>query len=89
MAPRKSDGHRSGLWQGDRSGRTRPLRLPDTDTSNLPTKIIPTTVIPTKIAWLKLSGKLPTGMRIPPLQTKTTISFQNFMFVFAAWTLAI
>ena len=26
---------------------------------------IPTNITPTKIAWLKLSGELPTDMRIP------------------------
>ena len=31
--------------------------------SNLPTKIVPA-----KIAWLKLSGKFPLGLGIPPLQ---------------------
>ena len=35
------------------------------DTPNLPTHIIPT-----KIAWLELSGKLPSGLGIPPLNIK-------------------
>ena len=37
-------------------------------TPNLPNKIIPT-----KIAWLKLSGKPPMDMRIPPLELKILI----------------
>ena len=35
--------------------------------ANLPTKITPT-----KIAWLKISGKFPMHMRIPPLHIKIT-----------------
>ena len=34
---------------------------------NCPTNIIPTNIIPTNIALLKLSGKSPMDMRIPPL----------------------
>ena len=31
---------------------------------------LPTNITPTKIAWLKLSGKFPMDMRIPPLRVK-------------------
>ena len=31
---------------------------------------LPTNIIPAKIAWLKLSGKFPMGLEIPPLKTK-------------------
>ena len=34
-------------------------------TPNLPTKIIPA-----MIAWVRISGKLPMDMRIPPLESK-------------------
>ena len=30
----------------------------------------PTNITPTNIAWLKLSGKSPLGLGIPPLRTK-------------------
>ena len=33
---------------------------------------LPTNIIPTNIAWLKLSGKLPMGKRIPTLKIKIT-----------------
>ena len=39
-------------------------------TPNRPTKIVPTKIVPAKIRWLKISGKLPTDMRIPPLKIK-------------------
>ena len=46
--------------------RVAPVRQPDlVTTPNLPTKIILT-----KIAWLKLSGRSPMDMRIPPLEIK-------------------
>ena len=35
-----------------------------------PTPNLPTNIIPTKIAWLKLSGKSPMGLGIPPLKIK-------------------
>ena len=28
---------------------------------------LPTNIVPTNIAWLKLSGKFPMGLEIPPL----------------------
>ena len=31
---------------------------------------LPTNIIPTNIAWLKLSGKFPMDIRIPPLKIK-------------------
>ena len=31
---------------------------------------LPTEIIPTKIPWLKLSGKSPMDMRIPPLKLR-------------------
>ena len=34
---------------------------------------LPTNIIPTKIAWLKLSGKSPMDIRIPPLKIKITV----------------
>ena len=37
-------------------------------TPNLPTKFVPT-----NIAWLKLSGRSPMGLGIPPLQIKITL----------------
>ena len=43
----------------------RAFLFTDTGTPNLLTKIIPP-----KICWLKLSGKFPTDMRIPPLKLK-------------------
>ena len=36
----------------------------------IPTPNLPTKNLPTKIAWLKLSGKFPLDMRIPPLKIK-------------------
>ena len=42
-------------WQGKHCGD--PGRTPN----------LPTNIIPTNIAWLKLSGKLPMGLGIPPL----------------------
>ena len=49
-----------------RLGRRKTARTlgEDSSTPNLPTKITPT-----KIARLKLSGKSPTGLGIPPLKT--------------------
>ena len=34
---------------------------------------LPTQNLPTEIAWLRISGKLPMDMRIPPLQAKTIL----------------
>ena len=33
----------------------------------------PTNIVPTNIAWLKLSGKSPMDMRIPPLRIKSLL----------------
>ena len=41
--------------------------LADLRVGQLCTPNLPTNIIPTKIAWLKLSGKSPMGLRIPAL----------------------
>ena len=55
----------SGLLQRASSCFARGETLKHNGTPNLPTNIIPT-----NIAWLKLSGKCPMDMRIPPLWIK-------------------
>ena len=49
----------------DRDSRDRPPRLPAV---GKPTPNLPTKFLPTKIAWLRLSGEIPMGMRIPRLK---------------------
>ena len=44
-------------WAPGRRWGWRPRNTPD----------LPTNIVPTNIAWLKLSGKFPVDMRIPPL----------------------
>ena len=34
---------------------------------------LPTSIVPTNIAWLKLSGNSPMGLRIPPLRIMTML----------------
>ena len=41
-----------------------------TDTDNPLTPNLPNKIISTKIRWLKLSGKFPMGLGIPPLKIK-------------------
>ena len=53
-------------------------------TPNLPTKIIPT-----KIAWLKLSGKYPMGMVIPPLNVRIMIESNPLKSRILVWRLAV
>ena len=43
----------------------------DDDDYNAPN--LPTKIIPTKTAWLKLSGKFPMGLGIPPLKINTML----------------
>ena len=38
-----------------------------------PTPSLPTNISPTKLAWLKLSGKFPMGLEIPPLNVKIVL----------------
>ena len=53
-------------------------------TPNLPTKIIPTT-----IARLKLSGKFPMGLEIPPLTIKILLESNPLKSRILVWRLAI
>ena len=41
---------------------------------------LPTNITPTNIARLQLSGKFPMGLRIPPLQIKTTLESHPLKF---------
>ena len=58
--------------------------MQDTSTPNLPTKNLPT-----KIAGLKLSGKFPLDMRIPPLKIKNMLESTPLKSRILVWRLAV
>ena len=48
----------------------------------------PTNITPTKIAWVKLSGKIPLGLGIPPLKFKIMLEsnpLKSIMLVYEDW----
>ena len=47
--------------------------------SSAPTPNLPTNIIPAKIRWLKLSGKFPMVMRIPPLNIQILFATHSLM----------
>ena len=60
-------GATTAAWAWAR-GRSPPARGPPPGRCRTPS--LPTEIIPAKICWLKLSGKSPMDMKIPPLTIK-------------------
>ena len=50
---------------------------------------LPTKIIPTKIRWLKLSGKFPMVMRIPPFQIQILLESNPLKCRILVWRLAV
>ena len=69
---------------GVSSGRRFVSLDPSSDTPNLPTNITPT-----NFAWLKLSGKSPTGLGIPPLLIKIMLESNPLKSTMLAGRLAV
>ena len=81
------------LWPSDRQSLapgvpSTPLRYkPDRQKENTPN--LPTNITPTKIAWLKLSGKFPMGLGIPPLNIKIMLESNPLKSVMLVRRLAV
>ena len=50
---------------------------------------LPTNSIPTKIAWLRLSGRFPMGLGIPPLRIKLMLASNPLSSIMLVWRLAV
>ena len=55
--------------------------------SNTPNLL--TNIIPTKVAWLKLSGKFPMGLGIPPLRIEIMFESNPLKSIMLVWRFAI
>ena len=54
------------MWRGKL--KPKYIAIKEIDSFGYDTPNLPTSIVPTNIAWLKLSGRSPMGLGIPPLK---------------------